>query len=413
MSQYVKFTGTGPKGLIAAQGNRDLSQGNTLMQLRNAFGTVATPSIIAKARARSTSKILSYPLNVDDDPIQGGHYIMFQIKEQSSKTKLSSPKNVKLSGLEAYEQFAAEFNIDVSIGTSGLGRLGSFVDDPLDDPTVNQFVEEEQGGILNADPKFNRVKDLKARGGGPGASILAEKLAKRKTVKTIALYMPAQVDATYQVTYGDNQIGALAMVGQSILQGLMTPGETITKLRNAFKEIPTLGGEAAQVFIQGHADTTASGARTLMEINRGTVITPRMELMFEGVGRREFSFQFNFIPKSELEAQRVNDIVYNFKKYMMPEYSNPETRREMNIPATFEISYYTSGGENAYLNKISTCFLKQVDVKYGGDRYTAYELTATGDDAHKGQGNPPQKTEMTLTFSELELMSREFIEAGY
>ena len=54
----------------------------------------------------------------------------------------------------------------------------------------------------------------------------------------------------------------------------------------------------------------ASGAKTLFELNRGTVVTPRMELMFEGVGRRNFSFTFDFIPKSKEEAKTVNDIVF-------------------------------------------------------------------------------------------------------
>ena len=34
------------------------------------------------------------------------------------------------------------------------------------------------------------------------------------------------------------------------------------------------------------------------------------------------------------------------------------------------------GTENNFLNKISTCFLTMdVQVQYGGDRYTAYEET--------------------------------------
>ena len=47
----------------------------------------------------------------------------------------------------------------------------------------------------------------------------------------------------------------------------------------------------------------------------------------------------------------------------MIEFSNPQTRREMNIPATFEISYHYLS-EKIFLNKISTCFLKQMDVKW-------------------------------------------------
>ena len=49
-----------------------------------------------------------------------------------------------------------------------------------------------------------------------------------------------------------------------------------------------------------------------MAINSGSIITPRMELMFEGIQRRTFSFNFTFIPKSEPEAEKVEQIVKLF-----------------------------------------------------------------------------------------------------
>ena len=47
-------------------------------------------------------------------------------------------------------------------------------------------------------------------------------------------------------------------------------------------------------FINTTLDTLAPGARALQQIDSGKVITPRMEMMFEGVGRRNFSFTFCF-----------------------------------------------------------------------------------------------------------------------
>ena len=94
---------------------------------------------------------------------------------------------------------------------------------------------------------------------------------------------------------------------------------------------------------------------------------------------------------------------------MHPEYSNSETRREMNIPNTFEISYMYQNGTNDFLNKISTCFLKTMDVQYGADRFTAYEPT----NSRQGSGPPPQKSQITLNFSELEILSKAHIQQGY
>ena len=74
------------------------------------------------------------------------------------------------------------------------------------------------------------------------------------------------------------------------------------------------------------------------------------------------------------------------------------------------IDYYYRNTRNDFINRISTCFLKTMDVKYGGDRYTTYPATFTEGGKY---GLPPQKSTMTLNFEELELLSRDHIEEGY
>ena len=94
---------------------------------------------------------------------------------------------------------------------------------------------------------------------------------------------------------------------------------------------------------------------------------------------------------------------------MMPRYSNPNTRREMDIPGTFDITYMYQNQENAFINKVSSCFLQNVAVQYGADRYTAYEST----NSKFGSGTPPQKSQITLSFVELETLSKSMIEEGH
>ena len=68
-------------------------------------------------------------------------------------------------------------------------------------------------------------------------------------------------------------------------------------------------------------DTIAPGAKTLIALETGTIITPRTELMFEGIGRRNFSFTFTFIPKNASEASLIRQIVNAFKIHMTPEFA--------------------------------------------------------------------------------------------
>ena len=65
-----------------------------------------------------------------------------------------------------------------------------------------------------------------------------------------------------------------------------------------------------------------------------------------------------------------------------------------------------NGAENQFINKISECVLTNMNVSYGGDRYKTHE----GID---GDGAPPIETTISLSFSELELITREKIHEGF
>jgi len=145
-----------------------------------------------------------------------------------------------------------------------------------------------------------------------------------------------------------------------------------------------------------------------MQLESGRIIGPRMEVMFEGVGRRDFSYTFIFIPKSKKESQIVEKIIHEFKYHMHPEFVN-ENARLMRFPSTFDILYMYQNGPNNFLNKISTCFLTKMDVEYGADRFTAYERT----DGIQGSGAPPQKTKLSLNFSEMEILTKTRIDQGF
>ena len=200
---------------------------------------------------------------------------------------------------------------------------------------------------------------------------------------SIALYMPPSVQTSYSPEYTDVDIGGIA--------------EGLTAVKDMVMAIAS-GGRVTDAMVQRGTE----GAE------QGKIISNKMELSFQGVGRREFSYTFNFLPKSEMEAKVVDEIVNMFKFHSMPEFEGM-TGRTMTIPDTFDIDYMYRGARNNFLNKISTCFCSGVQVAYGGDRFTAYETTS----GVHGTGNPPQKTTLTLSFKEMEIITRERINEGY
>ena len=319
---------------------------------------------------RGGTNVLTYPINVDSDP-QQGHYILFEI-EEIDHGKLAKNKNKK-----------GVYEVQRKMNLEGVGAYGF--------------------DAVSANGRTNR-------------SIVLSRLPTVKHHTTIALYMPPSISVTYDVNYGDKEITGLAgAVGDAIVAFMNTPGNTVSKLQGAIDRSGQGFNELAQSFAMGTLDTFAGGAQALFQISKGSVITPRMEMMFEGVNRRSFTYTFVFIPKSSQETELVERIIKMFKTYMMPEYKNSATRREMLIPDMFNIKYMYGNAENTFINRIGKAFLKNVQVEYGADRFTAYAPLDMMDDLGAGgsRGAPPQKTKITLLFNEIETLSRDHILRGY
>lgn len=328
------------------------------------------------------SPILSYPENVAEDPMQG-HYILFGIRKNEPGKFDNKPT-------------ASQKDHIAKLVKSMGGKDASLVSQNYIDRLSKSKVKDQQAANVKTKAKSQKSLTMRTR---PSTQV----------IQHIALYMPPQVSVSYGANYAEQEIGLGAEVGMKAYQGLFGPGSTT--FGDFYKATGDAALGAAKSAGLGLLDSVAPGAKALVSLERGKVIAPRIELMFEGIGRRDYEFSFVFIPKSAAEAQQVKEIVKLFKKHMSPEtsttfFGGTETVRELKIPDVFDINYMYRGQENQYLNKIGTSYLKSVQVSYGGDRYTAYEPDASG-------SPPPQRTSLTLSFSEIEIMYRDRIEEGY
>ena len=325
------------------------------------------------------SPIISYPDDVAIDPMQG-HYILFGIRtNEPGKVKPNPPQP------------------------------------SLD---VDDIVDNIQGATKESIEAVQQEKIQRQR--GSNSSITMSRRASTRIVQSIALYMPPQVSVSYNANYAETEITrrAEALVGAgtgavAIAEKLY--GGQLGAAKSLAGDVLTKGVDAAidggiQAVI-GAANALTPGLSQLVALERGKIITPRMEVMFEGIGRRSFEFTFIMIPKSASESQKIREIVKLFKVHMSPEYGESQIAgaknlREQSIPDVFDIQYMYRDKENSHINKIGTSYLTGMDVQYGGDRYTAYEPDASG-------SPPPQRTTMTLRFTEIELMYRNRVEEGY
>ena len=392
----------GIKNAVTANATRAINSGLKTVAgnlIGGLVGRNSAPTALSKInnKTKYTTKNLTYPLDIDD-PSGSGHYIIFRINVQS-KGKLEI-NEAKTSVKKFEEDLKAELNIELKQKQEDYKKRGNTEIATLTQRKRTQIREDllKEQGIVDFD-KTKAKADSGTSGRKDSSSIQLQNPTTRRISTAIALYMPQQITTSYQAKYSEDTIGIVAeTVGGAILSGMSGSG---------FKGVMGVLGAGAEEginqFLQKGAELAAPGAQAMMAIHQGKVITPKLELMFKGVGRRSFSYEFNFIPKSEKEAIEVEKIVKEFKFQMSADFDGggAQGQRRMTIPSNFDIEYMYKGQGNKHLHKISTCVLEKMDVTYGGDKFVAYA------------GGRPQSTKISLSFSEMEIITKKRIEDNY
>ncbi len=350
---------------------------------------------------------LSYPDDVEGDNNRAqGHYIMFLINETEAG-KVATGRG------HASDAAASAAAGRATAATRRAERVTAWSNKKFIDQQLNQGAgaatwqsAPSSGGLHMVRPSTTRM------------------------AQAITLYMPPSVKVNYQANYKEDEIGwGAAAASESMQQGIKAFQAKGGEGWEAWAEGLTAGGTAAVSdlgagavqWMKKHIDKVpgAEGAATLASISAGSVIGSKMELLFTGMQRRSFTFQFNFIPKSDTESITVHKIVQTFKEQMLPRYMEHTTLfghnigtaggRILTIPNTFDIFYFYQSNENPFLNRISTCYLTNLEIEYGGDKYITYESIYLDGQS----GPPPQRTSITLSFNEIEIITKERAQEGF
>jgi len=324
--------------------------------------------------------------------------------------------------------------INEEVASKGFGKTNNRLSSPtllaypMDNASVMQghYIIFQIHGITAG--RLQKVEDKT----GFKKRSFALKGSSKSVVTQIALYMPPSVSVKYAPNYEDVAIGSTAEAAFNAIGDVNAAEGVFSTLGAGIKGATNVGVEGVKKTVSGVVggvlNALGPGAKELGFLASGKIVTDKMEMIFKGVSRRQFQFEFAFIPKSHQESKQVDAIINAFKIAMLPKYTDSfglaagtflgvdsgtgGEGRTLTIPTTMDIKYYyqdTDGQpkENLYLNKISTCYLSNLDVKYGGDRFTAYEPTE-GD-----KGAPPQNSSISMTFDEIEIITQEAARVGY
>jgi hypothetical protein len=341
---------------------------------------------------------ISYPRDVTYD-MQNGHYMLFYINVQNKTRYIMNPveEGSKIGETVEYESYDMK----------GSNKK-SFIS--------NASVEANyRKGLVDRGGKGNTLKgdvaQLRKGRKGFGTSFQNILPTTTRITDSIAIYLPPNVKDATSVGYNNAEmgiIGAAAAGSASVLDALRkgdmsklarTAGGAATDL------LATAGLNLGSEFIGTLAGVDPEGLKGFAKKAFGQASNPYMEVLFEGVELRTFTYNFTFSPRNSDETDDVQKIIEMFRFHMLPEL-NGGSSAFMTLPSTFDIHYMYQvtpdvSMENNYYSKIATCVLKGCDVDYTPNGVKSF-----------ASGAPTQIT-MSLSFQETEMLTKQHVNRGY
>jgi hypothetical protein len=229
----------------------------------------------------------------------------------------------------------------------------------------------------------------------------------------IYLPIPQNIQDTTSVTWGEDSLDPLSAFGLSFgADALKDPGAAVREylslsgaaLGQLSKDGPTANALVAAIAGQAYGalggNVSTSG---LIARATGQVFNPNMELLFQGVNIRSFSFSFNFVARSMREGEEIKKIIRTFKKSMTPSNSANNGVKGVFIksPKIFQLEYRKGAGKHPFLNSFLPMALTNVSVNYtGSNTYSTY------------YDGTPVHIAMQLDFQELNPLYTEDYDSG-
>jgi hypothetical protein len=364
-----------------------------------------------------------WPSDLATDPSKS-HYVQFSVSEiipadygsnpgqgRIDKSSLIGGDAVNFTGVGSFLQgladeatsfFGGNSNNSSDSGGLSLGSLGSTITDTI-------------GTVTNAISQ--------------GLTISPQ---RTKPTAVISLYMPDSLNATYSASYDEirlTDLGSayttLKAIDQIAQKGQRQDiGASGGSLSQQMKRVAKTAGNIASTDPAAVALLTKLGASGINDLGKGLglgldaqlfsdlavkgkgyAVNPQLQMIYRGVGLRGFQLNFIFTPNSSEESQQIDHIVNMFKYHFAPSLQNATQTETNNMylvpPSIFNVSFMINSDENVYLPKYGDCVLTDIDVNYAPNGFAAYEDGA------------PVQTQLTLGFKEVEIVTKEKIQAGF
>ena len=230
--------------------------------------------------------------------------------------------------------------------------------------------------------------------------------ANKRTVGHITLPIPDGVTDQNKVDFNDGTLNPLQVAGLKAVNTLLADIKSGKQkkrpfgdqdINQVFTDLKGLG--VGENEIQALRDGLSGVAINQLGANvnpqsiitraSGQILQSNLELLFNNVTLRSFSFAFDFAPRNRDESSEVAKIIRAIKQGMSPR-KGLSPAIFIKSPKLFKLRYMSGTDEHPFLHKMKTGVITDMSVNYtGSNTYATYD-----------DGTPVHMT-MQFTFKEI------------
>ena len=224
----------------------------------------------------------------------------------------------------------------------------------------------------------------------------------------ITLPIPSNMSTGYNAQYDTGTgIGVLGNFAKDVASGAQPfSGEAAGTA--AVEQLKAIGlsasPEVAALLAGGLSNTplglgvgaALGGAARGAAVGLGVAVNPHLAVIFSGVNFRSHQFQYKFSARNSGESDALREIIKRFKLNMVPTIDGAAFFK---YPNEFDIAF--SSKHEKYMFKFGTNVLTDFQVNYNPDGGSYFH-----------DNGAPVSVSMSLTFTEIDILTQEKIEEG-
>ena len=213
-------------------------------------------------------------------------------------------------------------------------------------------------------------------------------------IAQIYLYAPSAINFADGLQYDNQELGILAASIFGAADAAATEGQELTAGQNVLNFLG--GASAAAVTELGKK----SGLSQQLRLRAGVARNPRTEMLFRSPALRQLSLTWKLMPTNAQESQTCFDMIQTMRQHAYPSIGDTGQKFALAFPNVFKVDFVTKSGGKAQMINFAKAYCTSVTTNYG----------ASGPAFFKG--GKPVEIDLTMTFQETEIQTRESIRDG-